>query len=870
MIRKTAYYLLFYNTLQNLIYFLLLIVIFKLFSKFQAVSLRYYRDLHNRHNIQRIRNFSGLIITIIITLIVLVIKQAGVLQGLELLAYDRLVRLSSQTYLDQRLLLVEITDTDIKNQNRWPLSDKTLALLLSKLQQHQPTVIGLDIYRDIAYPPGTSFLRQELQQDNVVSIKYLGSGANKIAAPPGVPLEQIGFNDVVLDRDSRLRRNLMYARLRDKELYSFALRLSLAYLRNNPRFAGDYELSVNDEFLEVGDARFKRLRADSGAYRMQSSEASGWQILINYRSPNITPKVSLTEVLAGKIAPSLIKDKVIIIGTTAPSINDLFFTPYGGETTDMSGAVIHSQMVSQIISLALGESGQFWFFSEGIEFLWIGIWSLAVMAIAIRLENPLEIAVVGIFAIIVLGGVCWLAFLVGGWIPLIPTALSLGLTVASLLFQRILNAYFYDSLTGLPNRTLFIRQLRELKQQYYHPQQSKSMMVICIDLDRFKMINDALGYQAGDWLLITTACRLRTNLAEKVIFARVGGDEFAIAKVITDEAIALKSFHQLQTELNLPFDLQGSQTSTTVTTGIAFHSLATDFDPEDIFRSALTAMYQAKASGKISHQVFAHKMRSEALKRLQLETDLHEAIKQQEFELYYQPIVNLTTGKISGFESLIRWHSPQRGFVYPGAFIPIAEEIGAIIPLGEWVLKEACRQMSQWQQQCAEASSLFISVNLSGRQFVQPDLVDTVQNILQTTGLDSSSLKLEITESIVMENIHQAITMLDNLKALGIKLSIDDFGTGFSSFSYLHRFPMDTLKVDRSFVNNMNQSQKNFEIVSTIILLAHKLEMDVVAEGIETNTEKMALKKLGCEYGQGYLFAKPLPVAEVNKLLLNK
>jgi diguanylate cyclase (GGDEF)-like protein len=849
-------------------------VISKLKSKLSLFLFKYCNNLQAQRKINSIYNVSAWIVTTTIAISIIIIKQTGGFQNLELLAYDWLVRLNHQNLQDEKLLLVEITDTDIKNQDRWPLSDETLARLLSTLQEYQPTVIGLDIYRDIAHPPGTALLRYELQKDNVISIQYLGSEANQVAAPPEVSKAQIGFNDVVLDLDSKLRRNLMYARVGDEELYSFALRLSLAYLRNNPTITGDFKLKTDNDYLYLDNVRLPRLQANSGGYQMHPDDALGWQILIKYRSPNIAPKISLTDVLEGRIDPSLIKDKVVIIGTTASSINDFFFTPYGGATTDMAGAIAHGQMVSQIVNLALGESEPFWFFPEAIELLWIGIWSALGLAIAIRLENPLKIAGVGIVGIFSLGVICWLTFIGGGWIPLIPTALSLGLIIASLLLQREVYTYFYDSLTGLPNQTLFLRQLQRFKKT--SDRASGVMMVLCIDLDRFKMINDALGYQAGDLLLVTTAYRLRESLTmskeasanEGVIFARVGGDEFAIAQKVADEATALKIVNQLQTKLDLPFDLLGLKTSTSVTTGIALHHFTENFDAKNTLRAAQTAMYQAKASGKTNHQVFETQMREQALKRLQLEADLYKAIEQHEFELYYQPIINLKTEKIVGFESLIRWHSAQRGFVSPSAFIPIAEEIGAIIPLGEWILQEACQQMYQWQKQFSHLASLFISVNLSSRQFVQPNLVEMIENILKITGLNSNSLKLEITESMVMENIDRAITMLDNLKALGIKLSLDDFGTGFSSFSYLHRFPMDTLKVDRSFVSNMHQSEKNWEIVSTIILLAHKLDMDVVAEGIETDLEKLALTSLACEYGQGYLFAKPLPAKEVERLLV--
>ena len=400
------------------------------------------------------------------------------------------------------------------------------------------------------------------------------------------------------------------------------------------------------------------------------------------------------------------------------------------------------------------------------------------------------------------------------------------------------------------------------------------MWFFCLDLDRFKLINDGLGYQAGDQLLLATTQHLQNYLKDYLssddLLARVGGDEFAIAIVIKeDPTVAITIANKLQEILTVPFTFNSREILNSVTIGIAINDITPDFVAENILRSARTAMYKAKASGEIRYEIFAQKMHQQALIRLELETDLYQAIKNQEFQLYYQPIISLETHKISGFEALVRWISPSKGFISPGEFIPIAEETGAIIPLGEWIFQEACHQMYRWQQKFPEYSDLFMSVNLSGRQFNQPNLVEKIAEILEITQINHQNLKLEITESMVMNNVQDAIIMLNRLKDLGLRLSMDDFGTGFSSFSYLHQFPMDTLKVDRSFVSNMNQGTKNLEIVSTIILLAHKLGMDVVAEGIETDLEKMALKNLNCEYGQGYLFAKPLPVSKVNELLEN-
>ena len=823
-----------------------------------------YRNLETSHQYQVIRY---LLIGFAVTSTVLTGRHLGALQLWELKAYDSLVSLTDKELKDPQLLLVEITETDIKNQNRWPLSDQTLAQLLEKIQKYQPAAIGLDIYRDISHPPGTEDLRQQLQQANVISIQYLGSDGQRVSSPKGVSPKQVGFNDLVLDQDNVLRRNLMFAHSGETELYSFSLKLSLAYLQHNfPE--QDFTFRVDNNNLHIGQTAIPRLRSNSGGYRMAASQASGWQTLIEYKSFDMASRVTLTDVLSDKLEPDLVKDKVVIIGTTAPSIKDFFVTPYSGKYGEMAGVIAHAKMTNQLIDLATGNTTSMWFLPEAWEWLWIGLWPFALVTTVATTGNKLKVLVLGSATIVLLGGSCYFAFLLGGWLPFVPTLLGIGATTLSIVAHYLWRDSRYDVLTALPNQTLFTAQLQRLRHHHLSNNSKGAIMIQCLDLDRFKMINDALGYRAGDDLLIETARRLQKALGQETLVARVGSDEFAIAQVINDETIALKVLEQIKQALSQPVDLAGLQTSTQIAVGIALQDLEDNLEAKTLLRSARTAMYQAKASGKVSHQMFASVMREQALKRLQLEADLYQAIENQEFELYYQPIVDLKTETIAGFEALIRWISPYRGFVSPGAFIPVAEETGAIIPIGEWVIQTACEQMVRWQQKFSFLDSCFMSVNLSIKQFSQPDLVSTIREIVNRNNLNFNSLKLEITESMVMENVDEAIEILYKLKALDIKLSMDDFGTGFSSFSYLHRFPMDTLKIDRSFVSNMNKSQKNLEIVTTIVLLAHKLGMDIVAEGIEHEVEKKALQALSCEYAQGYFFAKPLPVEEINNLLI--
>ncbi|MBV9960311.1 MAG: EAL domain-containing protein [Acidobacteria bacterium] len=422
--------------------------------------------------------------------------------------------------------------------------------------------------------------------------------------------------------------------------------------------------------------------------------------------------------------------------------------------------------------------------------------------------------------------------------------------------ERLVHDAFHDALTGLPNRALFMDHLqlateRAKRREDYH------FAVLFMDLDRFKNINDGLGHMAGDQLLISIARRLEKCLRPGDTIARLGGDEFTILlEEISDVTEATLIANRMQQEMALPFNLAGHEVYMTVSIGVA-PSMTGYTKPQDILRDADTAMYYAKSNGKARYEMFDQEMHAQAVDLLRLETDLRRAIDRQEFRLHYQPIVSLSTGRITGFEALVRWQHPERGFISPDRFISIAEETDMILPIGKWVLTEACRQMREWQEEYPAHETLSISVNLSCKQFRQPNLVEQVRQILLETGLDARSLKLEITESVVMENIETAIDMMKELRALGVRLSMDDFGTGYSSLSYLHRFPISALKIDRSFVSRMDGNNENKEIVRTIVMLARNLGMEVIAEGVEGETQLSQLTALGCEYGQGYFFSRP-------------
>lgn len=414
---------------------------------------------------------------------------------------------------------------------------------------------------------------------------------------------------------------------------------------------------------------------------------------------------------------------------------------------------------------------------------------------------------------------------------------------------------FHDALTGLPNRALFMDRLKhafERTKRY----EDKLFAVLFLDLDRFKVINDSLGHTIGDQLLVEVARRLEEALRAADTLARLGGDEFVILlEEIQDIADATRVANRIQEKLSSPFNLEGYRAFTSASIGIVLG--ATDYDQaDDILRDADIAMYRAKASDKASHEVFDSAMRERAVVRLELEAELRQAIERQEFQVCYQPIVSLETCALTGFEALLRWQHPRRGVVSPGDFISVAEETGLIIPIDRWVLREACSQIQEWQTNYPTDSPLTVSVNFSGKQFAQPDLIVHIEQVLQETGLDAHSLRLEITESVIIENVQSSAVMLSQLNAMGVQVQMDDFGTGYSSLSYLSQFPIDTIKIDRSFISGMDTAGSELGIIRTIVRLAHDLGMDAIAEGVETVDQLSQLRGLQCESGQGWYFSK--------------
>jgi len=419
--------------------------------------------------------------------------------------------------------------------------------------------------------------------------------------------------------------------------------------------------------------------------------------------------------------------------------------------------------------------------------------------------------------------------------------------------QQLQHDAFHDVLTGLSNRALFMDRLQGALARRQRRSDLR-FAILFSDIDRFKVVNDSLGHAAGDRLLVELAAVLKRVVRPGDTVARLGGNEFAmLLEDVAGEAEAAEVARHLEAELARPLRVGTQELFVTVTTGIADGGAGYE-KAEDALRDAHTAMRHRKAHHPGGHQVFDRSMQGRALRLLELENDLRRAVERQEFLLHYQPIIHLATGRIAAFEALVRWEHPQHGLVSPMEFIHLAEETGLIFAIGRWALGEACREMMEMSR-----DDLTVNVNLSSRQFSQPDLLEQIEGALSASGLPPRRLKLEITESVLMENAESAVSVLNRLKELGARLGIDDFGTGYSSLSYLLKFPADTLKIDRSFMWAMGDGGRHAQIVRTIVLLAHSLDMDVVAEGVETEEQRAHLRALECGYGQGYLFSRPVP-----------
>jgi len=435
--------------------------------------------------------------------------------------------------------------------------------------------------------------------------------------------------------------------------------------------------------------------------------------------------------------------------------------------------------------------------------------------------------------------------------------------------EQLVHDAFHDALTGLPNRALFMDRLQHVITTSHRRIDSR-YAVLFLDMDRFKIINDSLGHTIGDYLLAAIGRLLSDCLRPGDTIARLGGDEFAVLlENITELKDAIDVTERIHKKLTAPLMVQGHEVYTSVSIGVALGSERYD-RPEQVLRDADIAMYQAKARGNACYEIFEMKMHANILDRQQLEAELRGVLDHKELLLHYQPIIDLKTHHLIGFEVLVRWNHPKRGLLYPLEFIPLAEENGQIHVIGEWILREACREMKVLQERYVAQPPLKMSVNISSKQFLQQDLADKVVGILKETGLDPHTLIFEITESMIMENVDAGVATMNRLRDIGVNIHIDDFGTGYSSLSYLHQFPINALKIDRTFINKLSADGENREIILSIISLASSLKFDVIAEGVEMMHQLSTIEELHCQYGQGFLFAQPMGLHEIDAWVKNE
>ncbi|KEO84049.1 putative bifunctional diguanylate cyclase/phosphodiesterase [Tumebacillus flagellatus] len=430
---------------------------------------------------------------------------------------------------------------------------------------------------------------------------------------------------------------------------------------------------------------------------------------------------------------------------------------------------------------------------------------------------------------------------------------------------RYYNQLITDSLTGLPNRILFQDQLTAKLAEVH--KKRKRLAVLFLDLDRFKFVNDTLGHRMGDLLLQAVVRRLQGVLQTGETLYRLGGDEFIIVAEFEQKSDGVERANFLLREMEEPFWIEEHELFITTSIGLSWYPDDGE-DTETLFKNADMAMYRAKDHGRNNVQQYESVMNVHAVERLQLEKDLRKAIERGEFRVYYQPQIDIETGQMIGMEALVRWQHPERGMVSPGLFIPLAEETNLIVPIGEWVMRTACEQTKRWQD--AGYPPIRVSINLSAHQFAQPTLVSKVRAVLEETGIEPQYVDLELTESITMTNVDRAISTMLELSSLGLQISIDDFGTGYSSLSYLKKFPIHTLKIDQSFVRDITKNADDAAIATAVIAMAHSLNLNVIAEGVETEEQLEFLRERRCNEYQGYLCSRPLPAAEFENLLASE
>jgi diguanylate cyclase (GGDEF)-like protein len=834
------------------------------FSEF--ISRLSSNSLTNHRKLLRSRLLSLLwraLPTIFATIAVIPLVYFGFLQPIEFWAYNSFTNWRGDRPWDERVMIIAIDDESISKLGRFPWSRDRYVQLLHKLEQTEVSVVGFDILWSESSPTDQQLATAIAKYQRVV----LAMAWDK-SGHPLQPIAPIGNAGVAVghilkreDADGIVRQ---------------------------------IDLQIQD-IPTLGVSILQTYDLTTAAITLLPDLSQPLSINWTARLKDI-PHIRFNDVIDGKIPASTFRNKIVLVGVTASGIDNLA-TPFD-RNPPASGVHLHAMVLQNILQKS------YLTVPKATE-----IWSFALLgSLFIGLILPRQNLWTGSISAFVLSGlwliIAFVAFNNNYWIDLAVPILMFLLTGFAIALQerwqmqrslriadaQILYKSTHDHLTGLYNRTLIETRLQNLLQpqnvSLQRGDRENLLAILWINLDRFKTINDTFGHPIGNLLLVEVSKCLRDSVPANASIARFGGAEFVILlENLKDEQEAIAIADRLQAKLQNPFLIQGNEIEIATNIGIKFHQIHDIGDrdspemisPEILLRDADTAMFYAKKLGNSRHKVFDISMRERVLKRLQLEKDLRKAVAlsqdphnqdHQEFLIYYQPILSLSDMQIVGLEALIRWQHPERGLISPIQFIPLAEETGLVIPIGDWIMRNACLQVKAWHQRFPKAKDITVSVNLSPKQLAQDDVLDKCLNILQQTQLAPEYLKIELTESSIMENPNFAISILNQMRQAGIKIYIDDFGTGYSSLAYLHEFPFDGLKIDRSFVNNIHKNSNGMEILQAIISLAQSVKAHIVAEGIENLAQLNYLQDLLSEEGdgQGYFLFRPLNVAAIEAI----
>lgn len=827
--------------------------------------------------------FKKAVLLLVLAGVTFILLYANSLERWDNLFYDGLIRLMERP-APTDILIIAIDDQSLNELGRWPWSRRRHAQLLEELSSTGVKIIGFDILfsePDVNDSEGDALFAAALARNKRVVLPVAYERLSKMGLTEVLPLPSmtqsaagLGHVEIPLDVDGVQRGLFLKAGLAVPDWPAFvSVMLAQAgrQSEDSPRV---------EEREDPPPGRF-----ESEKNKVTSPSPYAWTgdqfVLISFSGPpGHFERVSYADVIQGRISRERFRDKYVLVGMTASGFAPRFSTPVAGLSRQMPGVEVHANALDALRSgLVFYRLELMWRFLITLVFI------LSPVLFYFYLPPKGAFIATGVVLLMTVLMSALLLWVYKLWIPPAVPLLAVSLCLPVLSWVRLENvsqALFrekerarvtlhslefqvtHDSLTALPNRYLLFDRLKHAIQKAQRNQQQLALLFL--DLDDFKKVNDGYGHFTGDSLLMKVVDRLKVIARAEDTIARLGGDEFVVVlENLVNEEVSVTVAQKILEALKVPFLLNGHEFFVGGSIGISLYPRDGE-DPETLLKNADTAMYRAKDTGRNIFQFYTRDMNVRLVKRLVMEEDLRRAIKQEEFEVYYQLLMGVVEKQITGVECLLRWRHPEHGLIPPLDFIPLAEETGLIIPIGEWVLRTACRQARYWMQ--LGFPMLRVAVNLSPRQFSQKHFTEMVARILNETKLEARALGFEITEGIIMKNVESGIKILQTLKSMGVHLSIDDFGTGYSSLSYLKSFPIDQLKIDQSFVRDITTDLNDAAISQAIIAMAHSMKLLVTAEGVETQAQAAFLELNGCDEMQGYYFCRPVSQDELTEMLI--